>query len=742
MSDLLSGLNQRQRDAAEALDGPILILAGAGSGKTRTLTYRAACLIGEHGLQPEDILVITFTNRAAKELRERLEGLLGEEQSKKVWAMTFHALCVRMLRRSGPLIGIPSDFTILDSADSRRMIARAAQDLGDPSYNNKDELAKIRAIISRGKNAGSSPDLLSGPLGVRAARVWERYIADCRESNSLDFDDLLLQGVKLLQDTKGGEIWGERFHYVMVDEYQDVNHIQEQLLHGLCDRTQNIFAIGDDSQSVYGWRGAEVEHILRFEHNWSDVQVHKLEENYRSTPSILRAAQAVIDRSHHRSDKKLVPTLPEGAPVRLLRFDNHWDEASFVADRVKQLRTSGVAEEDIAIAYRTNAQSQALEEALNERRIAYHVVGGVGFSKRVEVQGARAYMALLSNHRDRNALERLVGFPKRGIGPAALEFVFAQGNSDLIDSIGEIILDPPSGLNRKAVAGFEELYGLFEKAQNMKHTATLGELLHWMLNASGIVSYLRTQKERGRDQLENLDGLQELAERYQGTAAETLQDWIADTALQETEEAEQGPSGIKLMTMHASKGLEFPYFFLVGLEEQLFLRGDIDSKGLDEERRILYVGMTRAEKELVLSFADTRRLWGRELRTQPLQFLFDLPSEVVRQRARSKSGPARPGKPSSRTGSSTGKQAAGSGRSENRERRSASLARGRSPAQPNKPSADLSVSGEQFRTGMRVNHAKFGEGVVVDCKNNNVKVRFGKQVKTLQVQYAKLQILN
>ena len=481
--------------------------------------------------------------------------------------------------------------------------------------------------------------------------------------------------------------------------------------------------------SVYAFRGAEVEHILRFKEGWNNSKVYKLEENYRSSPAILRAAQAVIDRSHHRSEKRLVPVNPEGVPVRLLRFENHWDEAAFVADRIKQLVGSGVQSEDIAVAYRTNAQSQSIEEALTERGLAYHVVGGVGFTRRVEVQGARAYLSLLSNPRDRMAWERLAGFPKRGLGPAAIQAVIdhAPGGNILL-GLQQVVVNPPKGLNSRALSGIQELVGLFTKAEELSSSQSLGELLHWLINASGIVSMLRKGGERGREQLDNLDGLVELAERYEGKAIDNLQDWVADTALQETEDRET-PSGVRLMSLHASKGLEFPYFFIVGLEEQLFLRGNVDHRGLDEERRLFYVGMTRAEKELVMSYADRRRLWGREIHTQPLQFLFDLPADVVRQRAKSKnssttSRPSRPQRSTSRNSR------------DNRRRTSEPI------KMPEKPKADLSVQTSQFQVGMTVRHGKFGEGQVIGVQPDSVKVRFGGKTRTLQVQYARLEIIS
>ena len=730
MSDILSGLNSAQQEAASADGGQILILAGAGSGKTRTITHRVAWLLEQGKASPEQILVVTFTNKAAAELRERLSALLNEEQAAGVWAMTFHALCLRMLRQSGPAIGIANDFSVLGVADSRKLLSQVAEELGDSSAGRADEMRKIRSLISKAKNADQSPSALSGPLGIRAAAMWRAYDAECRNINALDFDDLLLKGRKLLAAEAGSGKWSSRFKYIMVDEYQDVNRVQEELLRGVSSAHQNLCVVGDDSQSVYAFRGAEVEHILRFRERWPQCRIFKLQQNYRSSAAILQAAQAVIDQASHASGKQLVATLPQGAPVMLLRFGSQWDEAAFIADRVRQLSKQGVELNDIAIAYRTNAQSQPLEEALQKNALAYTVIGGVSFMRRTEVQSLRSYLALLANPRDRLALDRVASWPRRGLGPAALKSIADQaqeGEGNLLIAMAELL--ESGSLKGKAASGAAELFSVFVKAfESQAQGQPLGAVIRLILQESGAYRMLRSAGEKGVEQLLNIDGLVEQAERFSGPAIDSLPDWLAETALTESSDG-SAANGVKLMTLHAAKGLEFPYVFLSGLEEQLFLRGDVSRKELEEERRLLYVGMTRAERELVMSYSDLRRQWGREISTQPLQFLFDLPPQVVRKRAATKTGRPEP--------KGSDKRASGAGKIEDKE-----IYRRKPAVKKSAPAAaDQSVNLNDFPAGCKVTHPKFGEGIVTGHKDGSLQVKFSGRLRTLKPEYARLRKL-
>lgn len=713
---ILDGLNEKQQNAAQDLEGPVLILAGAGSGKTRTLTHRVAWILSRDKAPAERVLVVTFTNRAARELRDRLEGLLGDE-AEKVWAMTFHALCLRILRKSGPVVGVPNDFTVLDVSDTRKLLQEAAEELDDPAGDSADEMRKVRALISRAKNAGQGPEALSGPLGQKAAALWRVYERRCQELGALDFDDLLLKARDLLRTEHGQLNWAGRFRYVMVDEYQDVNRVQEELLSALCQESRNLCVVGDDSQSVYAFRGAEVEHILSFQKRWPDATTHKLEDNYRSSGAILEAAQAIIERSRNRSDKQLVATLPKGPPVRVFRFETHWDEARFIGDRIRQLLTEGVQEEEIAVAYRTNAQSQAIEEVLAQRSVAYQVIGGVSFMRRAEIQNARAYLALLSNPRDRLALDRAAGFPKRGLGPATLKQVAERAaGADLIEAAREMLKE--GKLKGKAAKGMEELLAVLDCAKG-RMDQPLEQVLKKLLAESGFLGAIRKDKQTATERLANLDGLQELAERYEGPCSEVLVEWLSDTALDLG--PEDSSPGVKLMTLHATKGLEFRYVFLVGLEEDLFMRGEATAKQLEEERRLLYVGMTRAEFELVMSMADQRRQWGQDRATRPLQFLFDLPPSVVHKKAHSKSG-----KPKT-------------------ERQRPDEAAYRPPRPrprpPKRPAADGSASASLFPTGSKVSHAKFGAGIVTGSSGGKVEVVFSGKKVVLDPAFARLKLL-
>lgn len=693
----LEGLNSAQRKAAEDLDGPSLILAGAGSGKTRTLTHRAAWILHQNRAPAERVLVVTFTNKAARELRDRLNGLVGEDEASKVWAMTFHALCLRMLRQSGPIVGVGNDFTVLDAAATRKLLQSCADEIDDPAAEDPQEMRKVRSLISRAKNAGHGPEVLSGPLGARTGEIWKAYRRQCQEINALDFDDILLKARDLLNTEQGSATWGSRFSFVMVDEYQDVNQVQEEILKGLCRYSNNLCVVGDDSQSVYAFRGAEVQHILTFANRWPNCTVHKLEDNYRSSASVLEAAQAIIERARDRSDKRLIPTRPQGQPVRLIRFENWKDEADFVADRIQHLLAEGVQPEEIAIVYRMNAQSQPIEEALARRAIAYQVLGGVSFINRAEVQNARAWMAMLTNPQDRMALERAASFPRRGVGPAAIRQVVekAQGG-DLLQAAEELI---QSGeLKGKAGSGMKGMLTVLSQADLSK---PLGEVLQSVLVRSGMVNALKKDKQSGLERLANLDALQETAERYPGPAQDSISDWLTEMVMNQQEEGDRPE--VKLMTLHAAKGLEFRYVFMIGLEEELFLRGDVGLKQLEEERRLLYVGMTRAEHELVMSLADKRRLWGREGRTQPLQFLFDLPPSVVKNRVSSRRPPAK--------------------------------TPARSQAQ--KPTGS-GAPASSFKPGSMVRHPIFGLGRIVDSSEQGVEVQFMGRSRTLKPDYPHL----
>lgn len=753
---LLDGLNPAQRAAAECLDGPVLILAGAGSGKTRTLTHRAAHLLQEGRCLPYDLLVVTFTNKAAGELRERLGGLLGAEQAKSVWAMTFHGLCVRILRKSGPLAGVPNDFTIVDTADSRKLLAEAAQNL--EFEMDSDALKKVRSVISRGKNAGATYQKLLANEDKgwqRTGQLWREYDRLLEEAGGLDFDDLLLKAVSVLRTDKGAVVWGHRFRYVMADEHQDANGVQEQLLRLLCGLHNNICVVGDEQQSIYGFRGAEVQNILRFESEWPGCQVFKLEDNYRSQAHIINAANAVIAHATEKLDKILRPTKPAGTSVRLLEFNTHWDEGRFVADRITQIVKAGHSLDHIAIAYRTNAQSHVLEEKLLERGIPYRVVGGVEFNRRVEVQGARAYLSLLSNRRDRLAFERAVGWPKRGVGPSTVKLVLQHArehhDAHLRPAMKAVAAARPAGVNVKAAAGLAAFAELLDRAEGHLTSQTLDVVLRDVLERSGILDVLREQGDEGRDKLENLDQLVGLAERFPGPAADALPLFLEATALNDVQPGDDDATpAVTLMTLHATKGLEFEFVFLPGMEQDLFLRADSRKKDIEEARRLLYVGMTRAETELVMSYARTRRMWGREQLSRPLQFLRDLPPQPTvafqRQAAKSGSGSSRPGapayrRPAGRPAASASSRAPMSARTAMASMRPASEI-ARPPQSKPKPAADRSVRSSDYRAGQHVSHQKFGLGVVSGVRDGKVSVRFAGGVKDLAVEYARLQVIS
>jgi DNA helicase-2/ATP-dependent DNA helicase PcrA len=752
MAPLLDGLNAAQRAAAECLDGPVLILAGAGSGKTRTLTHRAAYLLEQKRCHPTQLLVLTFTNKAAGELRARLGALLSPEEARQVWAMTFHAVCVRILRRSAGHIGLDNNFTIVDSADSRKLLKQAAININDSAAEDNDELKRVRAIISRGKNAAEGPASLtssSDHFFVRVGRLWAEYDRLLRELSGLDFDDLLLQALKVFETEQGRLIWGGRFRYLLCDEHQDANKVQDRLLKELCGDHNNICVVGDEKQSIYRFRGAEVRNILRFESNWAGARVFHLEANYRSQANIITAANAVIEKSTERTDNRLVATRPAGSPVRLLTFETHWDEGRFVADRVKALIDAGISADSVAVAYRTNAQSQVLEEKLLERGISYRVVGGVEFNRRVEVQAVRAYLALLVNRRDRLAFERAIGWPKRGVGDTTAKLVVETARDsfdrDIRAAVTAVAASKPAGVNARAVTGLTEFAALLDRCEAAMATTALGEIVRGVVRYSGIEALLREGGETGRDQLANIDQLIGLAERYPGNADDSMAEFLEATALNETPEDEEREPAVTLMTLHATKGLEFGYVFLPGLEQELFLRPTSDPRDIEEARRLLYVGMTRAETELVMSLCESRRMWGRESFMRPLQFLTDLPAEVIRQRARTRPASPAPGAP--RRPGRPGRPAPPRPGPPRRSRTAGGPSAGPLPAsrdplgagQPARPVA--ATPADRFAAGQKVMHPSFGPGVVLSASGDRIRVRFPTATKELSIGYAKLTVL-
>jgi DNA helicase-2/ATP-dependent DNA helicase PcrA len=639
----LADLNPAQREAVLTTEGPLLVIAGAGSGKTRVLTYRVAHLIRACGAKPNEIIAITFTNRAAGEMRQRLEKLLGP-QIRGAWIMTFHAACGRMLRREIPHLGYRSNFTIYDQADQVRLVKAILEEEG---FDPKRFVPRgIHAQISRAKN------LLVGPDEYRArvasfydqtvADVYERYQKRLHQSNALDFDDMLFLTVQVLERIpEAREHWQKAFRYVLVDEYQDTNHAQYRLLQLLAEKHRNVCAVGDPDQSIYAFRGADIRNILEFERDFGDTRTIALEQNYRSTNHILGAANGVIRHNAERKEKNLWSELGDGEPVRVIEVEDEHAEARFVAAGIAGLVEEGHAGDEIAVFYRTNAQSRVLEDVLVRQGVGYQVIGGPRFYERAEIKDAVAYLQVLDNPFDGVSLQRIANRPRRGIGDTTLArlqvFADAHGTS-LWEAIGRAEEAGVSPAPLRSLQGFRTLIQSLMSAAQEHDVPTL---LEQVLERSGYLEALeaeRTIEARGR--IENLQELVGVAREYEETAPaeeRSLAGFLQGISLFSDQDALRGEGNlVTLMTLHNAKGLEFRAVYLIGVEEGIFPHArSIEEQGIEEERRLAYVGMTRAMERLTLTHATTRALWGRREYNLPSRFLDELPEEhVERERLR------------------------------------------------------------------------------------------------------------
>ena len=649
-TDFLAELNPEQKRAVLHTDGPLLIVAGAGSGKTRVIAYRTARLIADGRAAPDEILAVTFTNKAAEEMRGRV-GKLVDTGGRRLWISTFHAFCARVLRREGGAER-SRDFVIYDSADQLAVVRRILADL-----DADDKLLTARQAlgdISRAKNRMQSPESLRGESwsarGELAAKVYERYRRALAEADALDFDDLLLETKKRFEtDEALRRRYGGRFRFVMVDEYQDTNPPQYRLVRLLTDGHRNLCVVGDPDQSIYKWRGADLRNILDFERDYPDATVVRLEQNYRSTQVILDAADAVIRRNRDRLEKKLWTERAGGALVRSFRGGDDLEEADFVIARLRETLADG--ETPAGVLYRTNAQSRALEDALARAGLAYRIVGNVRFYERKEVKDALAYLRLLINPDDDVSLRRVVNTPPRGVGKGvmtALETMAPPPEAGPLFAGAEAGPAPPDSLWRRlnravdersvptraatALRRFRDIFaGLADAAAREPVSDVLGKLL----DRGGYLQHLRDQHtEEAEGRLDNLMELVSAARDYEVREPDASLTGFVDrlSLLSETDEAEGADdAGIQLMTLHAAKGLEFPVVFIVGLEEGLFphMRTRDDPEGLEEERRLCYVGMTRAQTRLVLSSAARRRVFGEYKDSEPSRFLDEIPPKLL-----------------------------------------------------------------------------------------------------------------
>jgi DNA helicase-2/ATP-dependent DNA helicase PcrA len=630
-------LNEIQAKAVEHTDGPVLIFAGAGSGKTRVLTHRIAFLLRERRVEPDRILAVTFTNKAAGEMKTRLERMVGA-QARDLWVGTFHSMCVRMLRRDGSRAGIASNFAIIDDADQRQLVKDILDDL---DYDER-QIAPGACLheISKAKNSLIWPEQFhekqTSFLGERMANVYAEYQRRLRESNSLDFDDLIVRTIELLEKDKNVRTkYQEKFEYVLVDEYQDVNVAQYRLVTLLAGKHKNITVVGDDDQSIYSWRGSDYKMILRFEDDFKGAKVFKLEENYRSTQRILDAANAMVANNKTRAPKKLFTNRAEGEPILLYPAATERDEARYVTEKIKEMVREGAAYRDFLILYRTNAQSRVFEEAMIADGIPYRVVGGVGFYARAEIKDVIAYLRYVMNPSDALAFKRIVNVPRRGIGQQTLTALVQAANARGL-SVGEAIFD--SDLLKDAVPKklkeLERFAELIKKFREQAESQTVADVLAHVMEDSGYIRELQAEETHdARARIENLQELLGVAREYEANEPEaTLAGFLANIALiSDLDSLDPDSSYVTLMTMHGAKGLEFSHVFLTGLEEGVFphSRALTEMDELEEERRLAYVGVTRAMDRLFLSYAQRRAIFGNTYAYPKSRFIEEMPGIVV-----------------------------------------------------------------------------------------------------------------
>ena len=728
MHPLLNGMNDRQAEAVQTTEGPLLIMAGAGSGKTRVLTHRIAYLIDEKMVNPWNILAITFTNKAAREMRERAEKLKTEAQDCLI--ATFHSMCVRILRREADHIGYNRNFTIVDPGEQRTLMKRILKNLNlDPKKWNE------RAILGTISNAKN--DLidevayanLAGDMYTEiVAKCYTAYQKELRQSEAMDFDDLIMLTLRLFdQNPDVLTYYQQRYQYIHVDEYQDTNHAQYQLVKLLASRFKNICVVGDADQSIYGWRGADMQNILDFEKDYPEAKVVLLEENYRSTKTILQAANEVIRNNRNRRPKNLWTQNEDGEEIVYYRANDEQDEALFVARTIDQLSREGYSHKDFAVLYRTNAQSRTVEEALLKSNIPYTMVGGTKFYSRKEIRDVISYLNLIANPSDNISYERVVNEPKRGVGPGTVDKIrnFASSQEiSLLDASANILLSPVKGKVAQAVYDFANmLLDLRERLDDY----TVTELVEAVLEKTGYAAALVAQATlESQARIENIEEFLSVTKNFDESpdnssdesGLDKLSRFLNDLALiADTDDGDTVSSEVTLMTLHAAKGLEFPVVFLIGMEENVFplSRASEDEDELEEERRLAYVGITRAEKILYLTNANSRMLYGKTNYNQPTRFLREISSDLLDYQ-----GLARPSNSSfkvSYTNSDTSKFGQGMSLAQalqERKRQAApsSISTGSLPfgkssqSQPSKPEVAWAI-------GDIAHHKKWGDGTVL-----------------------------
>lgn len=702
--DIFDGLNDAQKAAVAYTDGPLLVLAGAGSGKTKTLTHRIAYLLTHERVWPNEILAVTFTNKAASEMRERLAALIDQPNTRQFmpWMGTFHGICVRILRRDGPAIGVPSNFIIYDEADRQGLIKQAMKQLSIAPDKLKPR--SVSAAISNAKNDLLTPDDYAAaaqyPNQQHIAKIYDRYEQLRSEAGALDFDDLLIETVRLLRDASEiRQKYRQYFKYILIDEYQDTNAAQYAIVKYLVNDARNICVVGDDWQSIYSWRGADFKNILNFERDFPGAKVIKLEQNYRSTGAILEAAQKVIAKNVERTDKKLWTAAGNGAPVQVQAVRDESEEAYVVASRIAAQTSIGTHRYgDFAILYRTNAQSFAFERAFMQQRIPYQLVGGVRFYDRKEIKDIIAYLRLLYQPNDRMSFSRIANVPARGIGATSLEKFLRWQNDNNMEIIASLVnVEQTSVLTPRAKKSLLRLGEILRELQALVLSNTSpSDIIEKLIEKIAYRDYVMDGTPQAEERDDNLSVLIADAKSFA-----TLPDFLEEAALMSSVDQQSDGEKVTLMTLHAAKGLEFPVVFMVGMEDGLFPSERALEEGprnLEEERRLCYVGMTRAREELYLLYAQSRAQFGLRSYNQPSRFLDDMGMGLFSVE---------------------------------------SNAINSSPAYN-----DFDEPVMNYDIGDRVRSLQFGDGEIIDIDGLAVSVKFDSgAVKKLNVEYARLEKL-
>ena len=773
----LDTLNGPQRQAVECTEGPLLVLAGAGSGKTRVLTYRIAHLIDDMHVAPWEILAITFTNKAAAEMRERLGGLVGP-RSRGMWVSTFHSMCVRILRADAERMGFTRNFTIYDTDDQKRLYKEIMSELDiDPkrfpvnALMNRISTAKNELIVP-----GDFAKQASDPVGKVAARVYERLQQRLKAANAFDFDDLLLYAYLLLKHHEDVlAAYQDRFRYIMVDEYQDTNHAQYAICGLLAAKHHNIMVVGDDDQSIYSWRGADIRNILEFEQDYPDANTVKLEQNYRSVGNVLAAANAVIANNQHRKAKKLFTDAEDGDKIQVYMASDERDEGRWIAGEIEKRHGAGMSYNQIAVFYRTNAQSRMLEDMLLRAGVPYRIVGGTRFFDRAEIRDVMAYLTLVVNPADDIAAKRVINVPRRGIGKTTIERIeqFAiEMDMPFLEAAELAIVDPElRASTRKAVA---EFVGLLKDAQS--YGGELRNVVQAIIDKSGLIASLEAENtDEARGRIENIQEFLSVVNEFSETHTEDDAEYEAPTVEAEGNaqvEGEEKPPvrvlrgnsladfiewvrlrtdldtmaedgrAVTLMTVHSSKGLEFDCVFVAGMEETLFphMNSVNDPAGIEEERRLAYVAITRARKKLYLTCASQRQIFGQTSANPVSRFIHEIPSELRQTTGLGSAGFSGTGweKRGSRRGISGSGSEAGGGRVFGRSSASGSRGRDDVRGHASRDAGKKAAAKMTFAAGDMVDHKTFGRGKVTKVDGDTLYVKFAKtgQTKKLLKDYA------